>query len=107
MGKITICFVHYNLLFSHRQGDQGYCYIPYDYIGSKRLCNAAHTVTKLEDYDIEVEPWDEEDDVNYLAAAGTSENGDDDDDDDEDDVDIDDIETEDEEVGDDYDQDED
>ncbi|CAF1448710.1 unnamed protein product [Adineta ricciae] len=88
-------------------GDRGYCYIPYDYVGSDDLCNAAWTVKKLGVATMGNEGWDDEDDVDYLEDDDEEEEEEDnvDDDDDEDgddeDADIEEVEEEDEEADDD------
>ncbi|CAF1293883.1 unnamed protein product [Adineta steineri] len=59
-------------------GDDGYCYIPYDYIGNDKLCTAAWTIKKAGIANTYQDAWENKDDVNYLDG------GDEDDEDDED-----------------------
>ncbi|CAF4512089.1 unnamed protein product [Rotaria socialis] len=61
-------------------GDKGYCYVPYDYMGNKKLCNIAWTIKKLAVDEMGEDVWVDEDDINYLDEE--------DDDDDDDDADI-------------------
>ncbi|CAF3895127.1 unnamed protein product [Rotaria sordida] len=61
-------------------GDKGYCYVPYDYMTNKGLCNDAWTVKKLAVDDMGTDVWEDEDDVNYLEDDEEDEEEEDDDD---------------------------
>ncbi|CAF1492949.1 unnamed protein product [Adineta steineri] len=50
-------------------GDKGYCYIPYDYIGSDKLCNSAWTVKRLGVDYMGKEAWHVTDNINYRQGA--------------------------------------
>ncbi|CAF1649392.1 unnamed protein product [Adineta ricciae] len=50
-------------------GDQGYCYIPYDYMTNPELCFDAWAVRKLSNDSFGKEHWDNVDAINYLKAA--------------------------------------
>ncbi|CAF4115474.1 unnamed protein product, partial [Adineta steineri] len=50
-------------------GDKGYCYIPYDYIGSDKLCNSAWTVKRLGVDYMGKEAWHVDDNINYRQGA--------------------------------------
>ncbi|CAF1374106.1 unnamed protein product [Adineta steineri] len=62
-------------------GDRGYCYIPYDYLGSTDLCNSAWTVKNLGIAKMTQEGWQEDDEVDYLDDGDEEEDDDDDDED--------------------------
>jgi hypothetical protein len=79
-------------IFYSYQGDKGYCYVPYEYMANKKLCNEAWTVKKLAVEDMGQDVWEEDDEVDYLEDEEDEEE----DDDDEDDADIEEVEEEDE-----------
>ena len=64
------------------KGDQGYCYIPYDYMTNPDLCFDAWTVRELASDDMGHEGWDNDDEIDFPAAAAAA--GDDDDEEDHD-----------------------
>ncbi|CAF3113827.1 unnamed protein product [Rotaria sp. Silwood2] len=59
-------------------GDQGYCYIPYDYLANPDLCFDVWTIHQVENDDMGQEHWDNDDYVDYRWRA--AENNDDNDD---------------------------
>jgi hypothetical protein len=61
------------------QGDQGYCYIPYDYLANTDYCFDVWTIRKLATDDFGQDYWDNDDSVDYRQANN---NGDDNDNDD-------------------------
>ena len=70
--------MYFFFLYIH-YGDEGYCYVPYDYMGNKGLCNDAWTVKKLAVDDMGKDVWEDEDDVDYLEDDEEDEEQDDDD----------------------------
>jgi hypothetical protein len=62
------------------QGDQGYCYIPYDYLTNTDYCFDAWTIRKLATDDFGQDNWDNDDSVNYQYANNDYDNDNDDDD---------------------------
>ncbi|CAF0820582.1 unnamed protein product [Adineta steineri] len=53
-----------------RWGEQGYCYIPYEYMTNRELCFDAWTIRKLNNPDkFSKQHWDNVDAINYLRAA--------------------------------------
>ena len=65
-----------------RQGDKGYCYIPYAYMTNPQLCFDPWVVRQLEMDDIGHDNWDAGDATDYHPSD--EEDGEDDDDDDDD-----------------------
>ncbi|CAF2524381.1 unnamed protein product [Rotaria sp. Silwood2] len=49
-------------------GDQGYCYIPYDYMTNRDFCFDAWTIRKLMNNDFSKEHWFFDDGINYLDS---------------------------------------
>ena len=49
----------------HIQGDQGYCYIPYEYMANPELCFDAWTVRQFSNDDFGQDHWDNDDSVDY------------------------------------------
>ncbi len=50
------------------KGDNGYCYIPYEYMTNPNLCFDAWTIRQLASDDFGKEHWDNDDSVNYHHA---------------------------------------
>jgi len=50
-------------------GDNGYCYMPYEYLTSTDLCKEAWTIRKLETNDFGQDHWDRNDSINYKLMA--------------------------------------
>lgn len=48
------------------QGDQGYCYIPYEYLTNPSLCFDVWTVRQLATDDFGREHWDTDDVIDYI-----------------------------------------
>ncbi|CAF3513982.1 unnamed protein product [Rotaria sp. Silwood1] len=59
-------------------GDQGYCYIPYDYLTNSALCFDAWTVRQVENDDIGQDNWDNDDSIDYRWKAAEDDNDNDD-----------------------------
>lgn len=47
------------------QGDNGYCYIPYDYLANTDYCFDVWTIRKLETDDFGQDHWDQDDSTDY------------------------------------------
>ena len=47
------------------QGNQGYCYIPYDYLTNSDLCFDVWTIRKVATDDFGQDHWDNDDAVDY------------------------------------------
>ncbi|CAF1314177.1 unnamed protein product [Rotaria sp. Silwood1] len=58
-------------------GDQGYCYIPYDYMTNPELCFDAWTVRQLASDDFGQDHWDNDDSVDYHPVDEDSYNNND------------------------------
>jgi hypothetical protein len=69
-GKYWVCdknrfhYNKYNETFLIK-GDDGYCYIPYDYMTNPDFCFDVWTVRQLASDDFGQEYWDNNDSVNY------------------------------------------
>lgn len=50
------------------QGDQGYCYIPYEYLTDANLCFDVWTVRQIATDDFGRDHWDNSDRINYLQS---------------------------------------
>ncbi|CAF1947150.1 unnamed protein product [Rotaria magnacalcarata] len=50
-------------------GDQGYCYIPFEYMMNKNLCTFLYTLKLTEKYELGKEQWVRQDNDNYLARG--------------------------------------
>ena len=64
--------VHWFFIVLFLQGDQGYCYIPYDYMTNPDLCFDAWAVRQLANDSFGKQHWDQADSINYLKAAALS-----------------------------------
>ncbi|CAF0990701.1 unnamed protein product, partial [Didymodactylos carnosus] len=53
--------------WGERWGDQGYCYIPYDYMTNSDYCFDAWAIRKLDSDDLGSDHWDNNDEVNYRS----------------------------------------
>ncbi len=62
------------------QGDQGYCYIPYNYVANPEYCFDVWTIRKVETDDFGQDHLDQNDSIDYRQNANSG-GGDDDDDD--------------------------
>lgn len=60
------------------QGENGYCYIPYEYLTNPTYCFDAWTVREVENDDMGHEHWDDNDSVDYQQNNGDDEDNDDD-----------------------------
>ena len=50
------------------QGDQGYCYIPYEYLTDANLCFDVWTIRQIATDDFGRDHWDNRDRINYLQS---------------------------------------
>ena len=55
--------------FSFFQGDQGYCYIPYEYMTNPELCSDLWTIRKIANSGFDREYWHFDDLVDYSDAS--------------------------------------
>jgi hypothetical protein len=59
------------------QGDQGYCYIPYDYLANTDYCFDVWTIRKLATDDFGQDHWDNDDSTDYRQANDDDNDNDD------------------------------
>ena len=52
--------------FFSSQGDQGYCYIPYDYMTNAEFCFDAWAIRQIAANDFGRDHWDNYDQINYM-----------------------------------------
>jgi C1A family cysteine protease len=50
------------------QGDNGYCYIPYEYMTNPNFCFDVWTIRQLASDDFGQEHWDNDDSINYYQV---------------------------------------
>jgi hypothetical protein len=50
------------------QGDNGYCYIPYEYMTNPNFCFDVWTIRQLASDDFGQEHWDNDDSINYYQT---------------------------------------
>lgn len=78
LENLILILVH----IDYSKGDNGYCYIPYEYMTNKKLCYDLWTVRQIACDNFSNANWDQEDLIDYrdmtASPVPSDENGDDD-----------------------------